>query len=215
MSNQNHKFFDEKNYQQEVKQCERMKEAANQFLEEAESSFNFTFESIQELSQFLSGMNRHGHQHIVEAIYQRMPEPELGGFRMTKQTALDSIEVPDTTTLLKYLRDVRAAVRESWNQLQLHLELQNNRAYIPETTYQQLQERFTVEAKTKTERRYMAALHDAAKAIQELESAATDIDVRAVRPAIRNMSEYVRDGAVDAQAFYLLKQLQKQSGAKV
>jgi len=213
MSNQN-KFFDEANYNQELKQCERMKSAANQFLEEAESSFNFTFDSIQELSQFLSGMNRHGHQHIVEAIYQRMPEPELGGFRMSRQVALDSIEVPDTTPLLKYLRDVRAAVRESWNQLQLHLELENNRAFIPETTYQQLQERFTVEASTKTERRYMAALHEAAKAISELESAAADIDVKAVRPTIRNMSEYVRDGAVDAQAFYLLKQLQNQSAAK-
>jgi RNase adaptor protein for sRNA GlmZ degradation len=214
MSNQN-KFFDEHNYHQELKQCERMKDATNQFLEEAEASFNFSFDSIQELSQLLAGMNRHGHQYIVEAIYQRMPEPELGGFRMTKQVALDSIEVPDTTTLLKYLRDVRAAVRESWNQLQLHLELENNRAYIPETTYHQLQERFTVEAKTKTERRYMAALNDAANAISELESAAADIDVKAVRPTIRNMSEYVRDGAVDAQAFYLLKQLQKQSGAKV
>jgi chaperonin cofactor prefoldin len=213
MSNQN-KFFDEQNYHQELKQCERMKDAANQFLEEAESSFNFTFDSIQELSQFLAGMNRHGHQHIVEAIYQRMPEPELGGFRMTKQVALDSIEVPDTTTLLKYLRDVRAAVRESWNQLQLHLELENNRAYIPETTYQQLQERFTVEASTKTERRYMAALHEAAKAISELESAAADIDVRAVRPTIRNMSDYLRDGAIDTEAYYLLKQLQKQSAAK-
>jgi len=201
-------FFDSENFHHEKKKREDLVKPVNEFLEACEP-FGFTFQSTNELEQFVQQIERFGSKPVYDRLVNKLLESqaELAGFPMSRQALLDSVDFPDPEPLPDKLRDIRAAAKGN---LSIIAELEfdgNGRVYLPNEVLDTLEKQHTVKAENEDQALLMSAMEQCADHISNLQSLYRELDIEGRAQSRKSLLKYVENGYVEPSAFRVIKAL--------
>jgi hypothetical protein len=201
-------FFDSENFEFEKKRRKDLVKPLNDFLE-ACKPFGFTFQDTRELEQFCESIDRHGTAPIFDRLVNMLSEkqPEIAGFKMTRQALLDSVELPDPEPLVSKLGDVRVAAKDNFNPIRDLSFDADGKVYVPDAILQTLEDQYTLKAETEDQAVLMSMLEQTADCINSLQSLYYELNLESRAQTRRPLLEYVKNGHIDPSAFRIIKAL--------
>jgi hypothetical protein len=201
-------FFDSENFETEKKRRKDLVKPLNDFLE-ACKPFGFTFQDTRELEQFCESIDRHGTAPIFDRLVNMLSEkqPEIAGFKMTRQALLDSVELPDPEPLVSKLGDVRVAAKDNFNPIRDLSFDGNGKVYLPDAILQTLEDQYTIKAQTEDQAVLMSMLEQTADCINSLQSLYYELSLESRAGTRRSLLDLVKNGHVDPEAFRIIKAL--------
>jgi HD superfamily phosphohydrolase len=201
-------YFDESSYQKEVAQLQQVRDQCNNLLQACEA-FNFNFQDIGDFKEFVSKIERHKERAVLDRVYEALEPAQVGGFQIKREAMMQQLDLPDPKPVVQAHSGIRSITRGNFA-LIFWLILVDGEIKLPKASLEQLQEQHTVRANTKEQANFMAKLEQAAKSVSELKEAANKLGSPLCDPNKVDLTSFVKHGWVDAEAWYLIKRIQRQ-----